>query len=160
VQTGRALAGGDSSEHARFQPASSLRRHACCHGVITYLSPRLTIFFSSVFMTACKIRRDGSHIHGAQYCVDRWTAIVANAVRFKCYRRVRPLTVGERWGKSTRLEKTSIQAFHTSLPRFGVIAHSSIPSLLGAVFPHGRPSGLGAFPAIAGQRSVVATIRR
>lgn len=34
VQTGRALAGGDSSEHARFQPASSLRRHACCHGVI------------------------------------------------------------------------------------------------------------------------------
>lgn len=78
-------------------------------------------------MTACNIRPDGSHIHGARY-VDRWTAIVANAFRFNCYRRVRPLTVGERWGKSTRLEKTSIQAFHTSLPRFGVIAHSSIPS--------------------------------
>jgi hypothetical protein len=44
---------------------------------------------SSVFMTACNIRPDGSHIHGARY-VDRWTAIVANAFRFDCYRRVRP----------------------------------------------------------------------
>jgi hypothetical protein len=42
---------------------------------------------SSVFMTACNIRQDGSHIHGARY-VGRWTAIVANAFRFDCYRRV------------------------------------------------------------------------
>jgi hypothetical protein len=95
------------------------------------------------------IRRHGSHIHGAQY-VDRWTAIVANAFRFKCYRRVRPFTVGERWGNSKRPEETSYKPSSLCRDR-----PSSIPSLLGAVFPHGRPSGLGAFPAIAGQRSEV-----
>jgi hypothetical protein len=115
---------------------------ARCH---PSLCPRLTIFFSSVFIFAGTGRIFTER--------STWTAGRQSWQTLSDASAIAELDLSS-WesdgvtvrGRRKRPYKPS------SLCRD---RPSSIPSLLGAVFPHGRPSGLGAFPAIAGQRSEV-----
>jgi hypothetical protein len=102
VQTARALAGGDSSEHRRFQPASSPHRHACCHGVIhTSVLGSPTSFFSfhdSLQYSPGRVAYSRSAVRGpldgnCGKCLP---------IRLLSPSYSRPLTVGERWVTTVR----------------------------------------------------------